>query len=918
VQGTINGLTTSSIISNNLSSLTSQVSSLTALNISSVQGTINGLTTSSIISNNLSSLTSQVSSLSALNISSVQGTINGLTTSSIVTNNMSSIGGQLGGLTMTSYPVYSWNTTTASDAITTARVSGFNVGSSNFTMECFFNPIATPATYGTIMGIGTTATQGHEFRISQRIGSDGIGFIYPTSASTDLSASLSATSTLSLNTWYHLAFVRSTNWAYLYSNGTAILSTNAISHSLNETKQLFLFSNPYNDLTGQGYINSARMVVGQALYTGNFTPPTQQLNTTNIGTSGPNVVTSITGTIAFLGGVTNTFRDVGPSALTLTTSGSPATSSNVPATFSPYIIGINCNSPQYAVDINGVMNVNKTFNATALTTSSIVSNNLSSLTGQISSLITLNVSSLGGQVGALTTSSIVSNNLSSLTGQISSLITLNVSSLRGQVGALTTSSIISNNLSSITGQISSLITLNVSSLRGQMGGLTISSLGINCNAPQYALDVNGTVNLNDNLSFAGTTIPNLGGNYSALGLLGGNSYGYLYGAYNSLGDGIHLSYNYISCNLAAPSTTTAYIPNIGGTTSQLDIGYGSIQFSIGATNTAPTSKMYLNGTGLGLNCNSPAYMLDVNGTTKLNGAVTMPSLPTNNVLITSAQQQILLSNAASAYMYMQAPGNRIRVGAYSNIGGMSFTINESGGNVGINCNAPQYQLDVNGTIGITASNAILINSSNLAGKIVNTYILRASPTTDVASVAYASTLQLLMYNEYLTSFRSILTVAPDTNIGIGCNTPTYNLDLVGNMHVSGQYYTNSDQRVKENIVSADLSICYSTMKGIDLKYFQWNSNFQSTSIIRDRHQLGFLAQEVQHVFPNSVYTTSNYGYDDFCSIESGQLNAMHFGATQELMNRIDQQDSTIQGMRQETASTILEMQLQLSTFLSKI
>jgi len=203
----------------------------------------------------------------------------------------------------------------------------------------------------------------------------------------------------------------------------------------------------------------------------------------------------------------------------------------------------------------------------------------------------------------------------------------------------------------------------------------------------------------------------------------------------------------------------------------------------------------------------------------LNGAVSMPSFPNNNVLITSGLQQILLSNAASAYMYMQAPGNRIRIGAYSNVGGVPFTINESGGDV-----------------------------------------------------------------------------------GVGCNAPRYNLDLVGNLHISGQYYDDSDQRVKENIVNADTSICYSTMKEINLKYFQWNSNFQSTSILRDRHQLGFLAQEIKQVFPNSVYISSNYGYDDFHGLEMKQINAMHYGATKKLMEIVEQQGSTIQGIQQQLST----------------
>jgi hypothetical protein len=331
---------------------------------------------------------------------------------------------------------------------------------------------------------------------------------------------------------------------YLYSNGTAVLSTNLVSHTYNETKKLILYDSPYTvDENGQGYINSARVVVGQVLYTGDFIPPTQQLSTSRVGAYGYNVAGSLTGTVAFLGGTLSTLTDAGPSALALTVTGSPRSGTSVPTTFT-------------------------------------------------------------------------------------------------------------------------------------------GAIGINCNSPKFALDMNGSANIYGNLFMGrGVNAPILANGYNTIGLSGGNSWGYMYGAFQSLADGIHLSYNYINCNLG---DTRGYIPVPAGKTSQLDIGYGSIGFAIGASNTAPTTRMTLIDTGL-----------------TLNGKLTIPStIIGNSSRIDFPATTFSIVCGTSTLGATNEVANKCQILTYTGASVISaFTVGTDRTKlIGINnCNDPQYTLDVNGT-----------------------------------------------------------------------------------------------------------------------------------------------------------------------------------------------------------------------------
>jgi hypothetical protein len=94
------------------------------------------------------------------------------------------------------------------------------------------------------------------------------------------------------------------------------------------------------------------------------------------------------------------------------------------------------------------------------------------------------------------------------------------------------------------------------------------------------------------------------------------------------------------------------------------------------------------------------------------------------------------------------------------------------------------------------------------------------------------------------------------NVGIGDSSPSYQLELstdsAGKPGVGGLWTVVSDERIKSNIVPANLDRCYEIVKSVPLKYFGFAPGVYTDDQIKDKHNLGWIAQDVQKVFKNAV------------------------------------------------------------------
>jgi len=146
--------------------------------------------------------------------------------------------------------------------------SAWALGSSDFTVECWFYQTAYPPSGqgGSLIDLWHISS-GRSFTLTA--GYNGAGGI---SASWNTSGSMSG-GTTSLNTWYHAAFVRNSANFYLYLNGQQVATTTAVTIT-GSSDPLFIGAN--NDSASptwffNGYITNVR-IVKSAMYSSGFSP----------------------------------------------------------------------------------------------------------------------------------------------------------------------------------------------------------------------------------------------------------------------------------------------------------------------------------------------------------------------------------------------------------------------------------------------------------------------------------------------------------------------------------------------------------------------------------------------------------------------------------------------------------------------
>jgi len=148
----------------------------------------------------------------------------------------------------------------------------FNMGTGNFTIECWAYPQTQVESYPALFNL----TGVNDLSVAYNHGDGTANSFSMLTGATRTSASV----TSSVNNWYHIALVRNGTTVTLYIDGTSRATTTNSSTLGGTTCTIGVYATASPTTAFKGYIDDLRITNGFARYTTTFTPPTSALSDT--------------------------------------------------------------------------------------------------------------------------------------------------------------------------------------------------------------------------------------------------------------------------------------------------------------------------------------------------------------------------------------------------------------------------------------------------------------------------------------------------------------------------------------------------------------------------------------------------------------------------------------------------------------
>jgi alpha-tubulin suppressor-like RCC1 family protein len=161
---------------------------------------------------------------------------------------------------------------------------------------------------------------------------------------------------------------------------------------------------------------------------------------------------------------------------------------------------------------------------------------------------------------------------------------------------------------------------------------------------------------------------------------------------------------------------------------------------------------------------------------------------------------------------------------------------------------------------------------NSQGQLGDNTTSTRSTTVQVLNIPFTKTSNLILTANTLS--------VPQLNLGV--TNPSFQLDLsldTARKLTTSSWTTGSDEALKTNIELADLDRCVDIVSKLDLKYFKWEIPSD------DSHSLGWIAQDVEQIFPKAVRVAEAHGIPDFKNLDTDQIIKVMWGALKKL--RVD-------------------------------
>jgi len=185
---------------------------------------------------------------------------------------------------------------------------------------------------------------------------------------------------------------------------------------------------------------------------------------------------------------------------------------------------------------------------------------------------------------------------------------------------------------------------------------------------------------------------------------------------------------------------------------------------------------------------------------------------------------------------------------------------QAAGNVGIGTSSPSTYGKLAVSVGNNSFMGATTSSGAGGGWQLNTYYLAVKTNYIDCEVTVGTPASEASVMRFATigsgTLAERMRIDNTGNVGIGTTTPAYKLEIstdsAGKPGVGGLWTVVSDERIKANIVPADLDRCYEIVKSVPLKHFGFAPGVYTDDQIQDKHNLGWIAQDVQKVFKNAV------------------------------------------------------------------
>jgi len=307
----------------------------------------------------------------------------------------------------------------------------------------------------------------------------------------------------------------------------------------------------------------------------------------------------------------------------------------------------------------------------------------------------------------------------------------------------------------------------------------------------------------------------------------------------------------LSSTLGVTGVTTvaagsAAAPSVVSVTGTSDTGVFFPAADTVAASTAGSERLRIDSSGnVGIGTSAPTQQLTV-------ANVIQCAVDGQNgyLYFGGSSERIAANYAAHAFLFYTSGTERLRI--------------DSDGNVGINTSAMAGKLTIQGA-STTNPNSLWSYGYNATGSVdTRTGTIRNGFDNNTNYSTFWTSFRGAAGSSYKSIFGiaagagdvDLLTLDSSGKVGIGTTSPSYllqvNTDSAGKPGVGGLWTVVSDERIKTDIVPADLDRCYEIVKSVPLKHFGFAPGVYTDEQIQDKHSLGWIAQDVQQVFAKAV------------------------------------------------------------------